>query len=104
MKHAAGVPVCTGVQCPIWQPSVQAEGSREAMKREREKEREQSVECGDADWKTTLAHLLANKHDAIYTAAAKKGLPGSLSTPSTNSTSLNYIVCGQTVIYILPPQ
>lgn len=36
------------------------------------------MQCGDADWKTTVVHLLANRLDAIYTVAVNEGLPGFL--------------------------
>ena len=63
------------------------------------------VECSDADWKTTVARLPANKLWAIYTAAASKGLPGFLFPHHLQIVQvLNYTVCGQTVIFMVSPQ
>lgn len=76
MNRAASVFVCIGLMMPYLAAFHLGRGL-ERGQGEAESE-VWSLECGDADWKTTVAHLLANKLNAIYTVAANEGLPGFL--------------------------
>lgn len=96
--HAASVCVNWGYDAPF--------GSRLFRQRDRKRPgrgREWSVwrrwlenNCGAPPGKQTRSYL--------YRCSEWRITRFSLSTPSTNNSSLNYTVCGQTVIYIAAPQ